>query len=47
MEEEEKENKNAPYAGLTPDAVLDAIEAAGWRPDGSQLALNRDRKSVV
>jgi len=37
---EEQENKNAPYAGLTPDEVLNAIEGAGWRPDGTLLALN-------
>ena len=29
-----------PYARLTPDAVLDAIESAGLRCDGRQLALN-------
>ena len=29
-----------PYDSLTPDAVLDAIEAAGYRPTGTQLALN-------
>ena len=29
-----------PYAGLTPDAMLDAIEAAGLRGDGRLLALN-------
>ncbi len=29
-----------PYAGLTPDAVLDAIESTGLRCDGRQLALN-------
>ena len=31
---------NAPYADLTPDAVLDAIEAAGLRPDGRLQSLN-------
>jgi Ser/Thr protein kinase RdoA (MazF antagonist) len=40
MEEQAEENKNAPYAGLTPDEVLNSIEAAGWRPDGTLLALN-------
>ncbi|MFZ5472759.1 MAG: serine/threonine protein kinase [Pseudomonadota bacterium] len=30
----------APYAGLTPDAVLDALDAVGLRGDGRQLALN-------
>jgi len=29
-----------PYSGLTPDVVLDAIESAGFRCDGRQLALN-------
>ena len=29
-----------PYAGLTPDVVLDALESFGWRGDGRQLALN-------
>lgn len=29
-----------PYVGLTPDTVLDAIEAAGGRPTGSVSALN-------
>ncbi|MFC5301423.1 serine/threonine protein kinase [Azospira restricta] len=29
-----------PYATLTPDRVLDAIEAAGLAPDGRLLALN-------
>jgi Ser/Thr protein kinase RdoA (MazF antagonist) len=28
-----------PYAGLTPDLVLDAIAAAGFMPDGRLLAL--------
>lgn len=30
----------APYATLSPDRVLDAIAAAGLRPDGRLLALN-------
>lgn len=30
----------APYAGLTPDAVLDAIESVGLACDGRLLALN-------
>jgi len=38
--EEDAPNKNAPYAGLTPDEVLNAVDSAGWRTDGSQLALN-------
>jgi len=29
-----------PYAGLTPDAVLDALASAGLRGDGRLLALN-------
>lgn len=29
-----------PYANLTPDAVLDALETVGLVPDGRQLALN-------
>jgi Ser/Thr protein kinase RdoA (MazF antagonist) len=31
---------DAPYAGLTPDRVLDAVESVGLRCDGRQLALN-------
>jgi len=30
----------APYAGLTPDVVLDALEGVGLRCDGRLLALN-------
>lgn len=30
----------APFAGLTPDFVLDAVESVGLRPDGRMLALN-------
>lgn len=30
----------APFAGLTPDTVLDAIDAAGLFPSGQVLALN-------
>ena len=29
-----------PYDGLTPDTVLDALEAVGFRGDGRLLALN-------
>ena len=29
-----------PYAGLTPDKVLDALESVGFRGDGRLLALN-------
>jgi len=31
---------DAPYADLTPDAVLDALNAAGLYPDGRLMALN-------
>ncbi len=30
----------APFAGLTPDVVMDAAEALGLEPDGRQFALN-------
>ncbi|MDH5263710.1 MAG: serine/threonine protein kinase [Betaproteobacteria bacterium] len=30
----------APYAGLTPDVVLNAVESVGFLADGRQLALN-------
>ena len=30
----------APYAGLTPETVLDALDAVGLRGDGRLLALN-------
>jgi len=30
----------APYAGLTPDVVLDALASCGWEGDGRLLALN-------
>ncbi len=33
-------NELAPYAGLTPDVVLNAIGACGLWPDGRLLALN-------
>jgi Ser/Thr protein kinase RdoA (MazF antagonist) len=29
-----------PYAGLTPDTVLDALDAVGFRGDGRFIALN-------
>ncbi len=29
-----------PYAGLSPDVILDAVESAGFWPDGRLLALN-------
>ena len=31
---------NAPYAGLTPDVILNAVDSAGFRTDGRLLALN-------
>jgi len=31
---------DAPFANLTPDLILDAIESAGLAPDGRMLALN-------
>src|SRR6185437_211741 len=31
---------DTPFAGLTPDAVLDAAEALGLAPDGHLFALN-------
>ena len=33
-------NADAPYAQLSPEVVLDALESAGWRCDGRVLALN-------
>ena len=33
-------SEGAPFAGLTPDAVLEAAEAVGLSPDGHQFALN-------
>jgi Ser/Thr protein kinase RdoA (MazF antagonist) len=33
-------SESVPYAGLTPDCVLDCIESVGYRCDGRQLALN-------
>src|SRR5690606_10332865 len=30
----------SPYAGLTPQCVLDAVAALGMEPDGRLLALN-------
>ncbi|MBL8470642.1 MAG: serine/threonine protein kinase [Rhodocyclaceae bacterium] len=41
MDEAERENSaSAPYAGLTPDVVLDALDAVGLYGDGRLLALN-------
>ena len=33
-------NNNTPYANLTPDFMLDAVESVGFRCTGSLLALN-------
>lgn len=38
--EQQKLNHTTPYADLTPDRILDAIEQAGYTPSGSLLALN-------
>ena len=35
-----KPHRSRPYAGLTPDTVLDALQHAGLRGDGRMLALN-------
>jgi len=35
-----KHDQDVPYAGLTPDLILDALESFGLRPDGRLLALN-------
>jgi Ser/Thr protein kinase RdoA (MazF antagonist) len=34
------DDRPAPYAGLTPDVVLDAVDSLGLRSDGRLLALN-------
>ncbi len=34
------QNSETPYETLSPDVILDAVEAAGWLPDGGLLALN-------
>src|ERR1700694_439196 len=31
---------SAPYAGLTPDVILNAVDSTGFRTDGRLLALN-------
>lgn len=38
--EEHPPATDTPYAGLTPDVVLDAVDSAGFRTDGTLLALN-------
>lgn len=40
MTEARRSESDPPFAGLTPDALLDAVEAAGYRCDGRLLALN-------
>ncbi len=35
-----EKDQGAPYAGLTPDTVLNAVDSAGLVTDGRQLALN-------
>ncbi|MFI4920859.1 MAG: phosphotransferase, partial [Gammaproteobacteria bacterium] len=37
---EDTATPNTPYAGLTPDALLNAVDSAGYRTDGTLLALN-------
>lgn len=39
-EEKVKEDEAVPYAGLTPDLILNAVESLGQRCDGRLLALN-------
>ena len=39
-EETSRAAGRAPYAGLTPDTVLNALESVGMRGDGRLLALN-------
>ena len=39
-EAEAVDDQAVPYAGLSPELVIDAVEAAGFRCDGRQLALN-------
>jgi Ser/Thr protein kinase RdoA (MazF antagonist) len=31
---------SAPYSRLTPDTIIDALQFAGYKPDGAMLALN-------
>ncbi|MGA8031294.1 MAG: phosphotransferase, partial [Casimicrobiaceae bacterium] len=35
-----REDQPPPYAGLTPDCVLDALDSVGFRGDGRMIALN-------
>lgn len=34
------ESADTPYSALNPDAILDALESAGFEPNGSLVALN-------
>ena len=34
------ETSAAPFSGLTPDSLLNALEGVGLSPDGRLLALN-------
>jgi hypothetical protein len=36
----ENDDPAVPYAGLTPDTVLNALESVGQRADGGVRALN-------
>ena len=40
MPSELNQNKNTPYANLSPDLILDAIESIGFQCSGSLLGLN-------
>ena len=40
MEGQPAESMEAPFAGLTPDRMLDALDSVGVRGDGRMLALN-------
>ena len=33
-------NSSTPYAGLTPDLILDALESVGLEPTGGLTGLN-------
>jgi Ser/Thr protein kinase RdoA (MazF antagonist) len=37
---DERDTKQPPYAGLTPERVLDALDSVGFRGDGRLLSLN-------
>lgn len=40
-------DRRTPYAGLTPDAVLNAVDSTGLLTDGRQLALNSYENRVL